>query len=99
MGVAAAGGAAQGRRVVAAPTGRSMSADNALGTRRSAQSAITHGPFVGHLTSTSAMVWARCSAPGVYQLAAQGIGGREELVATAEATPENDMCAVWSVTG
>ncbi len=100
MGAAAAGGAAAlGRRVAAGLTGRSMSASTAWGTIASAQSAITHGPFVGHLTSTSAMVWARCSTPGFYHLTARGIGELEELGATAEATPENDMCVVWRVTG
>ena len=64
-----------------------------------AQSAITHGPFVGHVTSTRAMIWARCSRPGVYSLTARGMGEADELVATAEATPENDMCVVWHVTG
>lgn len=99
IGAAGVGGAALGRRVAAVLTGRSMTAYAALGTIRSAQSAITHGPFVGHLTSTSAMVWARCSTPGVYHLTAHGIGEREELIVTAEATPENDMCVVWHVTG
>ena len=42
------------------------------------QSAITYGPFVGHLTPTSAMVWARCSKPGVYSLTAWGSGGEPQ---------------------
>ena len=101
IGAAAVSGAALGRRVTAVLSGGSMTAHAALGTIRSAQSAITHGPFVGHLTSTSAMVWARCSTPGVHHLTAHGIGERLELVTvtTAEATPENDMCVVWRVTG
>ena len=99
MGAAAAGGAALGRRVAAVLTGRSMSAYAALRTTRSARSAISHGPFVGHLTSTSATLWAKCSTAGVYHLSAHGIGEREELVATAEAIPENDMCVVWRVMG
>ena len=74
MGAAAVGsGAALGRRVAAALTGRSMGASAALGPIGSAQSAITHGPIVGHLTTTSATVWARCSMPGVYQLTAHGM--------------------------
>ena len=96
---AAVGGAALVRRVVATLTGRSTATYAAVVTTRSAQSAITHGPFVGHLTSTSAMVWSRCSTPGVYGLSARRIGERDELVATAEATPENNMCVVWRVTG
>ena len=96
---AAVSGAALVRRVVATLTGRSTAAYAAVVTTRSAQSAITHGPFLGHLTSTSARVWARCSTPGVYRLTARGIAERRELATTAEATPENDMCVVWRVTG
>ena len=72
---AAVGGAALVRRVVATLTGRSTAAYAAAVTTRSAQSAITHGPFVGHVTSTSANVWARCSTPGVYRLTARGSAG------------------------
>ena len=96
---AAVGGAALVRRVVASLTGRSTAAYAAVGTTRSAQSVISHGPFVGHLTSTSAMVWARCSTPGVHRLTARRMGERDELVATAEATAANDMCVVWRMTG
>ena len=61
---------------------------------------ITHGPFLGHLTSSRAKIWARCSKPGVYRLTAKGIGDHDALVATtSEATLENDMCLVWQVTG
>ena len=69
---AVAGGAALVRRVVASLTGRSTAAYAAVQTTRSARYAITHGPFVGHLTTATAMVWARTSAPGVYQLTARG---------------------------
>ena len=96
---AAGGGATLGRRVAAILTRRSVTACGAWETIRSPQSTITHGPFVGHLSSTSATVWARCSTAGVYQLTADRIGGGEQLVATAEATPENDLCVVWRVTG
>ena len=96
---AAVGGAALLRRVVAIFTGRPPVAHAAAETTRSAQSAITHGPFLGHLTSTGASVWARCSTPGEYRLTVRGIGEREDLVATAEPTPQNDMCVVWRVTG
>ncbi len=99
MNAAVVGGAALGRRVAAVLPGRSMAAYAALGTIPSAQAAITHGPFVGHLTATSAFVWARCSTPGVYHLTAHRLGEREGRVATAAASPENDMCVVWRVTG
>ena len=96
---AAVSGVALVRRVVATLTGRSTAAYAAVVTTGSTQSAITHGPFVGHVTTSSANVWARCSTPGVYRLTARGSAGRDELVATAQATPENDMCVVWRVTG
>ena len=83
---AAVGGAVLGRGVSALLTGRSRAAYAA--TIHSGQNAVTHGPFLGHLTSTSAKVWARCSTPGIYRLTARGVGG--DLVATAEAAPEND---------
>ena len=92
---AAVGWAFLGRGVSALlPVGRQNSSTDSI---HSGQSAVTHGPFLGHLTSTSAMVWARCSTPGIYRLTARGIGG--DLVATAEAAPENDRCVVWQLTG
>ena len=96
---AAVAGAGLVRRVLATLTGGSTAAYAAVPTARPAPHSMTHGPFVGHVTSTTAMVWARCSAPGPYGLTARGIGGRDEVAATAEATPETDMCVVWRLTG
>ena len=64
---------------------------------RSPQSVLTHGPFLGDVTPTSARVWARCEVPGSYRLVARG--SWTELVATGEARPENDLCVVWRVNG
>jgi alkaline phosphatase D len=96
---AAVAGAGLVRRVLATLTGGSTAAYAAVPTARPALHSMTHGPFVGHVTSTTAMVWARCSAPGPYGLTARGNGGRDEVAATAEATPETDMCVVWRLTG
>jgi alkaline phosphatase D len=58
---------------------------------------LTHGPLLGHLTPTSANVWARCSEPGAYVLAATGEGG--EITAVADARAERDNTVVWNVSG
>ncbi len=100
VGAAAIGhGAALSRRLVALLSGRSTTTRDASDTVRSAAPAITHGPFVGHLTPTGATVWAKCSMPGVYHLTAHAIDGRQERIAAARATTENDTCVVWHLTG
>jgi alkaline phosphatase D len=58
---------------------------------------LTHGPLLGHLTSSHVRVWARCAEPGAYQLALIGEGG--ERVASEEASEERDRTVVWDVTG
>lgn len=99
LGSAVAGVSAMGRRIAAALTGGSVAAYGATKTTRSAQSGLSHGPFVGDLTPTSARVWAKCSMPGTYRLTARGIDEGEEFGATAEAVAENDRCVVWRVSG
>lgn len=61
---------------------------------RSPIPSVTHGPFVGHLTSDSVMVWARCSTPGEYRLSARS-GEGAEVQAAAESSVEHDGCVVW----
>lgn len=61
------------------------------------QAALTHGPFVGHVTPSSARIWARFGEPGEYRLIVQGPGG--ERAALAEAGPATDGAVVWEVTG
>jgi len=58
---------------------------------------ITHGPFVGHVTSGTALIWARCSAAGEYQLTARGSGDTPAVRATTQPTPEHDWCVVWKL--
>ncbi|MBP85894.1 MAG: hypothetical protein CMJ64_04120 [Planctomycetaceae bacterium] len=62
--------------------------------RSTAKRSITHGPFVGHITSTSVMVWARCSKPGKYHLSARSDGGGE-VQTEAQSSAEHDGCVVW----
>lgn len=61
------------------------------------QSPLTHGPFVGHLTPSSAKIWARFREPGEYRLIARGPSG--EHAASAEAGSEADGAIVWELTG
>jgi len=55
---------------------------------------ITHGPFVGHITPDSVMVWARCSPPGKYRLSARSDEGAE-VQTEANSSPDRDGCVVW----
>ena len=59
---------------------------------------LTHGPFIGHATPTSALVWARCSEPGEYQLTARSEGGHS-VTAKARSTPLRDGCVQWRLDG
>ena len=58
---------------------------------------VSHGPFIGHVTSSSALVWARCPGPGEYRLTATH--GRERHQATALSSREHDGCMVWRLGG
>ena len=57
---------------------------------------ITHGPFIGHVTSGSAMVWARSSEPGQYQLSAH-TGNGHRVTATSDSTAKRDGCILWQL--
>ena len=56
---------------------------------------LTHGPFVGHATPTSASVWARCAEPGEYELVARGVEDGAMHSVVTNATVANDHCVVW----
>jgi alkaline phosphatase D len=58
---------------------------------------LTHGPFVGHTTPTSASVWARCAEPGEYELVAHCVEDRTIHSAVTNATVANDHCIVWTL--
>ncbi len=62
------------------------------------ESALTHGPFLGDLTPSSARVWARCAEPGRYSLVARRAGAAPVATA-AEAKAENDRTIVWELSG
>ena len=55
---------------------------------------VTHGPFVGHVTSGSALVWARCSKPGQYRLSAHTRNSHRVSVRAAS-TAKRDGCILW----
>ncbi|MGB0578584.1 MAG: alkaline phosphatase D family protein [Limisphaerales bacterium] len=57
---------------------------------------VSEGPALGHLTSTSAMIWARCSHPGTYRLIARNETGLK-AVAEVESSDEQDGCVVWKL--
>ena len=60
---------------------------------------ITHGPFIGHVTPTRAIVWARCSEPGEYQLIATADSDGSQQTATARSALERDGCVQWQLVG
>ncbi len=55
---------------------------------------LTHGPFIGHLTSRQAIVWTRFSRPGQCVVRAVSPGGHEVSV-QAHSTPDRDGCVQW----
>jgi len=60
---------------------------------------LTHGPVIGHVTPTSALVWARCSEPGEYQLTARSQGDGKSVTAKGRSTAERDGCVLWRLDG
>ncbi len=84
-------------------TGRSRAAHAAThpagrsGEPGAGRAALTHGPVLGHVTPDEARVWARCSTPGVHTLTLRGASTSRTAVATA--SPDDDLCVVWRLTG
>ncbi len=64
---------------------------------RRLQTPLTHGPFIGHLTPSSARIWARFREPGEYRLIARGPAG--EHATSVQAGPGTDGAVVWELTG
>lgn len=58
---------------------------------------ITHGPFIGHTTSTAVSIWARAATPGLYRLRIREEGQDASLVAEATADVEHDLCVTWTI--
>lgn len=63
------------------------------------EGALTHGPLVGHVDSTSARIWARASAPGEYGLVVRNPRGEEVGTFHARAEQETDFTLHWTATG
>ncbi len=62
----------------------------------STTSNITHGPFVGHVTPTTAKVWARCKKLGSHRCTLEDTTTGAREIAKATVTEENDRCVVWN---
>ncbi|MCH2126059.1 MAG: alkaline phosphatase D family protein [Pirellulaceae bacterium] len=60
---------------------------------------ITHGPFVGHVDSTNAHLWARFAQAGEYSLVAYATDAPLQLRATARAARKHDLCVEWQLRG
>tara|TARA_Y100001934_G_scaffold11661_1_gene14756 strand:+ start:3688 stop:6276 length:2589 start_codon:yes stop_codon:yes gene_type:complete len=59
---------------------------------------VSEGPVLGHITSNSAMIWARCSHPGMYGLVVrEGTGPGTKVL--KQASDERDNCVVWELRG
>ncbi|MBN80307.1 MAG: hypothetical protein CMJ70_09215 [Planctomycetaceae bacterium] len=60
---------------------------------------ITHGPFVGHVTDSTATLWARLAAAGRGSLVATPVGGGRAVSSEHEVTAETDRCGHWVLQG
>ncbi|NOZ38988.1 MAG: alkaline phosphatase family protein [Planctomycetes bacterium] len=65
----------------------------------STTSSITHGPFVGHVTPTTAKIWARCKNLGEHCCTLEDTKTGDRKIAKTTVTKENDRCAVWDFKG
>lgn len=60
---------------------------------------LTHGPFRGHVDTTSMLVWARAGEAGHWTLRVSQVGHDTGLVVAAVAAPEHDFTLHFVVTG
>jgi alkaline phosphatase D len=61
---------------------------------------LTHGPLVGHVTSDTAILWARGSVPGEYELRVFADGAtRPKLAIFTRTAQERDLTMTWTVRG
>ncbi len=60
---------------------------------------ITHGPFIGHTTLNSVVIWARAERAGPLELSIWPEDGGQKRNFVAEARPERDLCVVWTIKG
>lgn len=57
------------------------------------------GPLLGHADETSAMVWMRALTEGEYTLEVRPESGGEPVILKKTATPQDDLCLHFQVTG
>ena len=60
---------------------------------------ITHGPFVGHVTASTATLWARLAQPGPVVLVAKPVGKGEAASVAMVVDADTDQCAHWVLRG
>ncbi|MFY9341983.1 MAG: alkaline phosphatase D family protein [Planctomycetota bacterium] len=60
--------------------------------------ALTHGPFRGHVDTTSMHVWARASTPGEWSLVLREVGAEAERKVAASARAEHDCTLHFAAT-
>lgn len=58
---------------------------------------LSHGPFQGHTTPSSALVWARATKPGTYQLRMTPKDDLARPEFSAQATLDSDLTLRWSL--
>lgn len=56
---------------------------------------LSHGPFLGHITSTSANIWARGAAEASYVCVVEDVKEGTKLLGTESARLQFDNCVVW----
>ena len=64
-----------------------------------ALSEITHGPFIGHVTPESTLVWARFALPGTYTLSVTDLATLTRTDVSVDAKLSHDLCVVFPVMG
>lgn len=57
---------------------------------------LSHGPFIGHLTSTTATIWARGNLPADYACVIANMKDGPQRRITASARSQGDHCVVWT---
>ena len=59
---------------------------------------LTHGPALGHVTTHSALVWARVSRPGEFVLTVRPVSGSPTVrTVKLEVSEDTDICARWAL--
>ena len=59
---------------------------------------LTQGPFIGHLSSSTAKIWTRAADTGYYAMELM-LPNEQKILKRREATIENDLCISWDFSG